>query len=1137
MIDAGDKADAGVSYRQQRRRCNRSGCASCRDGGPGHGPYWYAYWRENGHLRSRYVGKSLPARLEPPAPPVLSVDGAATERAAAKHGDRVDGACAPTLGHVDGRRALAPSGMTLAPIGDEGAPAHPHRTVAPGRPTEDASAQGACAPPLRVRTLGAFEVWRGDGVISADAWKHRKALALFTYLIGAPGHRAHRERLVDVLWPEAGGERGAANLRLTVHRLRKLLADRAGREGYIRLEGDFLSLSPVWSGEAPPGWLDVTAFEHAAANALAGRDPGLCRAALARYQGEYLPGELYDEWTAQRREVLRLRYLAVLLHLAELAGARGEAGEAESALRTMLACDPCSEDAACRLMGLLGAAGQRSEALRVYDGLAIALRRELGVSPSTDVLTLRRQLLEQAAASSARLLPQRVVAPRRTNLPVALSSFVGREREVEEVRRRMQGARLLTLTGTGGCGKTRLALQVGERLLSDVPDGVWLVELAAIGGGSENEAAVIRSIAATFGCREETDRPLTETVSAYLADRSLVLVLDNCEHLRDACAVVVARLLAASQSLTVLATSRERLHVPGERLYPVRPLSVPPLDVTIDALPRYEAGALFLSRAGDVSEEELAAPHNARAIAQICVRLAGLPLALELAAARAAALPVRAIAARLDDCFNLLVGGPRTGLPRQRTLRASLEWSYSLMSQAERMLLPRLSVFAGGWTLGSAEAVCACDGSTLDLLQGLVSHSLVQAEIGEEDARYRLLEPVRQYGWEQLRGSGEEAATRDRHLAWCIALAEQAAPALMGPRQLAWIDRLEADHDNLRAALTWARERGEMEAGLRLARALGRFWWITGYYGEGRSWLEWALAGTGKVQPATRVEALDWACNLAESQGEYGLAAELAEECLDLARALGNTAGIVRALNNLGFLAMDRGEYVQAAVLLQESLSLAQTVADQQLTATLAVHLGLLARLQGDHERAAAFLEDGLAAYRTLGDIRDIGVSLLLLGRLHDERGDYARAEASLEESLALARELRSKLTVADALCNLGSVAYHRGDFTRAAGLLVDSLKLSREVGSRNQMADELEALAWVAAARGEPRRAALVGGAAEALRGVLGMPQASHMPADHDRAVQAVRGALGDEAFAASWAEGRALSADRSVALALQTC
>jgi len=298
-------------------------------------------------------------------------------------------------------------------------------------------------------------------------------------LLGAPGQRLHRERLAEFLWPDFDVERTSGNLRLTVHRLRKLLTDRVRGDGYVRADGECLVLSPVWSGDAPPDWLDAEVFERLAAGALASRNLDQCRVALAIYQGEYLPGDLYDEWTAGRREALHLRYLALLLHQAELAGAQGEGAEEEEALRAILTCDPCSEDAGSRLMSLLAAAGRGTEALRVFDGLASALRRELGVAPSSDILALRKQLLGRAAGATVPVMPRPVAPPRPTNLPIALSSFVGRERDLDDVRRRLQGARLLTLTGIGGCGKTRLALQVAEQLLEQFPDGVWLVQLCA----------------------------------------------------------------------------------------------------------------------------------------------------------------------------------------------------------------------------------------------------------------------------------------------------------------------------------------------------------------------------------------------------------------------------------------------------------------------------------------------------------------------------------------------------------------------------------------------------------------------------------------------------------------------------------
>jgi predicted ATPase len=401
-----------------------------------------------------------------------------------------------------------------------------------------------------------------------------------------------------------------------------------------------------------------------------------------------------------------------------------------------------------------------------------------------------------------------------TNLPAALTSFIGRDREQAALLRALAHGRLVALVGAGGCGKTRLALQIAGQLVPSYQEGVWMVELAAIAAGAGGHLRVARALAAALGLREETQRSLLATLTAFLAPRHVLLLVDNCEHVVAACASLAADLLAACPHLQVLATSREHLRVPGEVVYHVGSLTVPPPGAAAAELPRYDAAVLFVERARDAGALVENNAADTEAIVQICRRLDGIPLAIELAAARTGTLSVRAIAARLDDCFRLLCDGPQTVLPRHRTLRATLDWSYGLLEERERTLLRRLAVFAGGWTLEAAETVCG-DGEApgsaqrsvaasdiLDLLSALIRKSVALRDGQNGVTRYRLLEPTRQYAAEKLEASEEACALRDRHLAWCVGLAEQAGPGV--EREGGWLSRLEQEHDNLRAALTWS---------------------------------------------------------------------------------------------------------------------------------------------------------------------------------------------------------------------------------------------------------------------------------------------------------------------------------------------
>jgi non-specific serine/threonine protein kinase len=725
----------------------------------------------------------------------------------------------------------------------------------------------------------------------------------------------------------------------------------------------------------------------------------------------------------------------------------------------------------------------------------------------------------------------------RQNLPEQLTSLVGRVREVADVQTLLEGARLVTLTGAGGVGKTRLALAVAAELVVQYADGVWLAELAALA----DPALVSQAVAGVLGLREEPNHPILATLIDHLKGKHLLLVLDNCEHLVGACADLASALLRACPGLRILATSREGLGVTGEQQYRVPSLSVPDLKHVPppQLVGGYEAVRLFVARAQARRCDFVLAEANAQVVAAICARLDGIPLAIELAAVRVSSLPVEAIAERLDQRFRLLTGGPRDALPRQQTLRAALDWSHDLLTAPEQVLLRRLSVFAGGWTLAAAEAVCAGDGieawEILDLLDGLVNKSLVLLEDGAEEARYRLLETVRQYGWERLAASSEEAAVGDRHLAWCVTLAEEAASQLRGSEQGAWLARLEREHDNLRAALAWTRQQGVGELGLRLAGALWHFWRMRGYFSEGRDWLEAALADHDQGLSPQRATALHGAATLANVQSDYGRAAALHGEALALRRALGDVQGIAASLNGLGSVASSQSQYGQASVLFKEAETLWRALGDNRGVAISLVNLGKMASFQGEYERAVNLTEEALALARTLGDTSAIAASLINLAMVAYLRGDHGRAITLLEERLALQRALGNTLGIASSLTNLGRVTYARTAYGQAAALLKQGLQLSHVVGAKDMVAAGLEILAWTNSTSGQPQRAAQLGGAAEALQQALGLSLPPDWPGDRDRALRATRAALGEEAFAAAWAEGRALPLEAAIALALE--
>ena len=684
------------------------------------------------------------------------------------------------------------------------------------------------------------------------------------------------------------------------------------------------------------------------------------------------------------------------------------------------------------------------------------------------------------------------------NLPIQLTSFVGRTREIRKVRDLMAAARLVTLTGIGGCGKTRLALQVAADSLEEFADGGWLVELATL----FDDALVAKAVASALGVPEQPGRALSEMLVDRLRPRSLLLLFDNCEHLLVATAQLADTLLQACPRLRILATSREPLGVPGEVVWRVPSLSVP--DPTqpsgAEDLMQYESVRLFIDRAALGEPGFRVTRHNAAAVVQATHRLDGIPLAIELAAARVKNLAMDVIASRLDDRFRLLTGGSRTALPRHQTLRATLDWSYDLLSEHEQMLLRRLSVFMGGFPMEAAEEVCGGEGvdqaDVLDLVTRLVDKSLVLYDEPGGRPRYRLLETVRQYSLGRLEATGETATVQRRHRDWFWRFAEGADRQLRGPEQEIWLERFEAEHDNLRGALEWSRRAQDAaEAELRLAGALYWFWFTRGHWAEGRRWLERALERGDEASPRALPKVFHAATNFAWRRGDYDLARELGEKGLALSRELEDTENCAWLLH----------------------------------------HLGIVARRQGDYERARALAGEGLALSRELGDKHLIGVQLSQLGLVARYQGDFDRATSLNAESLALFREAGDKWSIAYALRNIGCVALHQGDCEQAEPSFCESLVLCGLVGDRWITEECLEGLAEVAALVGEHERAARLFGAAEVLREFLDFHPAAPDQALHDRCVASTRAAIGDAALTGAWAAGRAMTRHHAVEYALR--
>jgi predicted ATPase/DNA-binding CsgD family transcriptional regulator len=687
------------------------------------------------------------------------------------------------------------------------------------------------------------------------------------------------------------------------------------------------------------------------------------------------------------------------------------------------------------------------------------------------------------------------------NLPLQLSSFIGRGREVVEVETLLSDHRLITLTGPGGSGKTRLALAVASEVVEDFGDGTWLVELAPL----SDPDLVPHAVAQALSVREAQGRPLIGVLLEHLESRRALIVLDNCEHLIDACATLADTLLRSCPKVRILATSREALGIAGERTWPVPPLSSPDYHnlPPVEELRSYEAIRLFAERARAVVPTFELTGTNAPAVARLCRMLDGMPLAIELAAARARVLSVEQISSRLESSFALLTGGNRNALPRQRTLRATIDWSHVLLGDKEQALFRRLSVFTGGFDLDAAEEVCGGENhehdEVLNQLTSLIDKSLVEVAERDGAARYGLLETVRQYAREKLEGSGEKPSIRRRHAGFFLELAEHAEPKINGKDREFWLGRLDTEHDNLRAALAWSQETAEAETALRLAGALSWFWFHREYWSEWGRWLDGALA-------------------IRES-----------------AREPRHGAARAKVLSGGGFLAWMQGDQQTARSQLEESVMLWREVGDGQGLAQALRFLSGSFESQGDYAAARPLAEESVQLFREGEDTFGLGITLSRLGITALAQGDHVAARAALEESVAICREIEDDWALALALRNLGIGALREGNLEEAVARLAESLKVLRETGNPLYM-QNLELLAAAVSMRGDHRRAAILFGAAEALREAVGTFVLPLYRAEYDRGVAATREGLDEATLSAAWSEGRAMTPEEAIEYALKT-
>lgn len=978
---------------------------------------------------------------------------------------------------------------------------------------------------LEVTLLGRFEV-RQDG--KRLTIPTRNAQSLFAYLLLNAGQAQRRERLAGLLWPDSSEENARSNLRHELWRLRKALE--TNRDSYFLIDDLSLSFNPF-----SPYDLDVQNLES---GLIEGSTVDGLIAALSVYHGELLPG-FYDEWVLAKRDRLHAIFEAKMARLLELLQAGGRWAEVLDWSLRWIEMGQWPEPAYRALMSAYANSGDISKAVATYERLAQGLQKDLVAKPSEQTQALYERLkagwkpqapptllVTQLAGGAGDSSAPTASLPRmrRSNLPKPLTSFIGRKKEIQQVERLVSKARLVTITGSGGVGKTRLAIQVAAALAIQFRDGVQWIELAALSlvnpsrkresgdwKGNHGELSgvdlVAQTVAKALRLPESPGTPILEGVLEQMRDRQLLLVLDNCEHLIAACAALTERMLEDCPEVSVLATSREALGVPGEKAWLLPSLSLPEPDRTSEfiGIAQSEAVSLFIERTTDLLPAYQPDETEAATVVQICRRLDGIPLAIELAAARMSLLSAREIAGLLDQRFNLLTAGHRTALPRHQTLRAAIEWSYDLLNQNEQALFRRLSIFAGSFTLEAAQTICGDEeiqsDEILTLLGRLLDKSLLQVDPSLRDTglatRYRFLDTICSFGRLKLEETGEGRCMRDRHAACFVSLVEAAGPELLLSNQGIWYKLLQAENDNIRAVVEWSAESDQAESALRMVGALLWFWWSHGSIHEGLDLTLKALA----LPSAGRFP-------------EY--------------RA--------RALNTAGYIQWTLGDITSARQSLDEALAILMKSNDETSLVWLKQSLGLVLASEGQYDLADAALQDAIAIARKLGDLTKSSFSLAFMGDNALQQGDRSKAKRIYKESADLLRPLGNKLFVAYPLRRLGYFALERDDILQARSYFHESLELNREGGDRRGVAACLTSFAALALHEDVPVLAAHLLGAVESHLESLSINLLYLDQIELSKIGNKLSNALDEATFRAAVTEGWELSIEQAIELVDQT-
>ena len=956
---------------------------------------------------------------------------------------------------------------------------------------------------LEVRLLGQFDVKRDGTAVTIPS---RTAQTLFAYLILTAGTAHLREKLASLVSPDTAAEIALKDLHHELG-LGKAIGTKASRQrtvAYFRFDKTSISFDPQ-----SEYWLDVAVLKkplskRVSADALIGT--------LSLYRGKLLPS-WYDDWVVLEREHIHALFEQRMTRLLELLIQEQRWQQVLEWGERWIVLGQTPEPAYRALMVAHHALGHESQVDSVYGRCIRAMRNDLGIEPPEQIRALYERLSKSESSSQVSQARATSPPPQRyethdeaspalshpipsSHLPIPLTSFIGREREIEQVERSFTTTRLLTLIGAGGIGKTRLAIRVAGDLAHQSESQVWWVDFAAL----SDPELVPQTVVTALGLNERRDRSISESLIDFLRSKRIVLILDNCEHLRDACKNIIEEMLSACPDLRILTTSRESLNCPGELTWLVPSLSAPTTSdiASPEQLMQSEAVRLFVerARAAQGGQPFTLTTQNAVSVSRICQRLEGMPLAIELAAARAGVLSASQIALRLDNMFQILTRGTPELLPRHQTLRAAMDWSFDLLSEQERVLFRRLAVFQGGFALETIEEICADEiidrEYILDRLSELIDKSLVLVSNRQGmQARFRLLESIRQYAWEKLQESGEANAIRQRHCDWFLKMAETAHAEWRGPKQKELFDQLEIEHDNLRAALDWStRESSGAEMGLRLGIALWRFWEVHSHYSEGRRHMA---------------------------------------QLLTLPEAARRTALRGQALNVAGYLAFVQGDYDAASMFLGEGLDIAHELDDPRLTADITYSLGLAARIRGDTGDSVELLETSLTAYQGLHDRVGTYITLYNLAEAARELGDYGRAFALHKESLALKREQGDRWSIANSLWSLAILCLQRGERQRAAEFVEESLSLFRDLGDIGDCALCLDTVAAIELGERRPGAVVRLAGAADRLFEITGFIRDDSGRRDHDRHLQIARAQLGENKYATHWQAGHAMTMDEA--------